>query len=274
MEVTRELGEFAKEAGTIVKEGRQEFAELMTDGFKEMVIKDNSNYKTSFEKKDDANGIINGAKNRLTSKLDELDLYANQTEGIIKNLYEYKMKVTNDTFEIINKTINELGDYDLHNPIHKAFLKGRVLNGKVNFYMTNNTLNTASLGIIIGVINQMSRVRVADEYLENAMDYQNKVNAEIARLNLLKVNMSYIRKVIKEEKNLLQNLSAKFENIIQELTGNVEIEQMSAESRMRVENLFTIAELLNNMIQDTFISKELKVSEKYLSDLAKLKALI
>ena len=39
------------ELGTIFKEGKEELTEIMTDGFKEMVIKGNSDYKTSFEKR-------------------------------------------------------------------------------------------------------------------------------------------------------------------------------------------------------------------------------
>lgn len=45
----RDMFELGKELGEIVRDGSRELREISTDGFKEMVIKGNSDYKTSYE---------------------------------------------------------------------------------------------------------------------------------------------------------------------------------------------------------------------------------
>ncbi|MFT5875280.1 MAG: hypothetical protein ACI8WT_004263 [Clostridium sp.] len=57
--VAKAFGDLGKDLGNLAKESSQELGEIMTEGFTEMVIKDNKNYKTSFEVEENANININ-----------------------------------------------------------------------------------------------------------------------------------------------------------------------------------------------------------------------
>lgn len=62
-----DLWEITKEFGEEMKKSKQEFAELMTDGFNEMVINDKTSWQNSCEIETEANRLIKEAKRAYES---------------------------------------------------------------------------------------------------------------------------------------------------------------------------------------------------------------
>lgn len=97
--VAEAFGELGKDLANLAKDSSQEFGEIMTDGFKEMVIKGNNNYKTSFEVEEEANRKINSANRRYNSAQNDLEKCISSTEDTLVELGKLKIKIQTETID-------------------------------------------------------------------------------------------------------------------------------------------------------------------------------
>ncbi|WP_442596700.1 hypothetical protein [Neobacillus sp. D3-1R] len=272
IQFVKDLGEIASDAKNIVKEGRQEFTEIMTDGFKEMVIKNNNDYKTSFEKKDQAHAIMQGAKSRLNAKFEEVDTYARETEAIITKFYDYKLKITNDAIHSAKITMDNFKQNDWQ---RKIILEATFLQTPINgLSVSKNITKIGLLNLVDDLFVQSRRVQAANEYLEDAKDFKTQVDLEIARLDSLKARMTYIRNVVKDEQRVLDLVNRELEKVTNLLNGLISRDTLSEDDAKTANQFFLITEMLYQFVNEKFVSKDLEVAAKYLQDLAKLERLI
>jgi hypothetical protein len=273
-EFASDMGEIANDVRTLAKESKEEFTELMTDGFKEMVIKDNNDYKSSFEKRDQATAIIANAKSKLNRKVTEVNEYADETEAMMKDFYGQKINITKQVLQTAKATLVDFERYDIKSKINSPLFATINSMGKVNFSLPAINSLTSTLAIINTFMSQARRVKAMDDYLEEAKDYRSEVNYEIARLDSVKAKLQYMREVMKEEQNLLERLIPKLQSASEMMKYYMGKKQLTTDDAKRAENLFKIAEMLHKLITTTFINKNLSVSQKYLDELAELKGLI
>lgn len=83
------------------EDAKAEALEIMTDGVWEMGIKKNSDYKTSFEIKEEAEKKIEDARYAAQKKQMELQTLAKRVDEKIKELYKKKLKMA----DLINRHI-------------------------------------------------------------------------------------------------------------------------------------------------------------------------
>ena len=89
--LTDAVGTFVEDTADIASYTVGGLTELMTDGVKEMFIDGNTNYKTSYELKEEAQNRISNARGRLQSRYDELEkrvkMFNEYAESVMLNYY-------------------------------------------------------------------------------------------------------------------------------------------------------------------------------------------
>lgn len=105
------MREFVKQSDTLageflrtVDDAKDEFHELCTDGFIEMVIKGNSNYKTSFEIRDEADEKIGKARGKYQERCNKFNKYLDALNNRINDLYKKKVEIAKK----LNQTVSTM----------------------------------------------------------------------------------------------------------------------------------------------------------------------
>lgn len=140
--VAKAFGELGKDLGNLAKESTQELGEIMTDGFVEMVIKDNNDYKTSFEVEEEASKKINSANRRYNNAQSNLKKCISNTEGIMAELGKLKIEIQTET---ICNWLKYVGKYQLINYEPKVFKRYENLTNLK--YDNLNKIESQSIGI-------------------------------------------------------------------------------------------------------------------------------
>ena len=160
-------------------ESSQEMTELMTDGFKEMVIKGNSNYKTSFEKKNEADVIIGRAKSRLNDKVKQVQKSNSEIDELLSRQLNMKQKVLKEfLIEFKGKIDSAKRTRHIAEENNCTFNISNI-NAKISNLNVNGCRNIiGTIDNTIGIrtaIAQSNRIQAANEYLEDAKLYKERV---------------------------------------------------------------------------------------------------
>lgn len=180
----------------ISEEAKEEFTELLTDGFYEMVIKGNSDYKTSSEICAEANGIIYEQAERFKKRCVELNEQIENLNIFILELFDKKEKIAQKLDVRINKaeTINSSVKYN-------QWTEPSYVESKSNI----NVL-LRCIGFDETVASISDRKNSAKEYLNDAKDYEVCVSNKIAEMNRVSVQIRAIEQVLLEEQQILEAL--------------------------------------------------------------------
>jgi hypothetical protein len=275
---------FIGELFEMIVEGAQELTELTSVGLYEMVIKDNPNYQTSFEKKERANQIMATVRSKYNSTFEEVKEYYEETDKQIKIHYNYKRSInetliSNDV-ELLKTVEIKLTDINLkkNSSLDVASLLSM---GAITLATKNalgNTIaatfckiNPALFGIytVSGIISQARRIGEANEYLDDVKMRREEINYEIEQLETLKSRLSYIREVIKDERYILQILIDELEIYTLSIKGLL-TKNLENNSLKKIEYYFSIASLIKDTITTTFIDEKGIISDEYSDLLYKL----
>jgi AraC-like DNA-binding protein len=208
-EVGKIFADSGKELGQILSDGRKEFTEIMTDGFKEMVIKGNSDYKTSYEKNSEAGEILYKARRKYDVLFDNVHADILCVETLIDDHYVYKKKLYEEIKSQYGATVEEyITDYHLR---RKAFYSSHSEDSNPFMPAVAAVIGTLGAGLVGGVvgmdlIQQRTRVKQADAHLQEAKKIKAKLELECGRLRVLKTNLAFVEKSIYEERSLIERL--------------------------------------------------------------------
>lgn len=217
----------------ITEEAKEEFSELLTVGFYEMVIKGNSNYKTSSEICSEANRIVYEQTELFKSKCGELNELISNLNKRIVFLYDEKIKlaqvlnIETAKMETVESTIeNNLG-----------------LEPSYSSKMTNINMLMDCIGLN-EIASMSNRISSAKEYLNDAKDYEICISQKIAEMNKITVSIKTVNKYLDEEESILSALS----------------ESVKMKRELEYEK---IAVQLHKMLSEYFLTENCEMNEKY-----------
>ena len=228
-----------------INDDLKEIGEIATDGFKEMVIKGNDDYKTSYEKMEEAELIVEKAKAEYKKSKAELRLKCNSVNSYITQHYYYKEKIYHDVLQKWIKIMKEKKYVKLHKENKLEFEEADIdvaLNNINGFNglsiiqgnpMQFNSFTNLSMGTILPPpikwpSNQRKRIKKANKKLKEAKLYRKKVKNQIAKLNKQKAKLKKIKKTAKDEKRVLSKLEKRLKRLnklIEDYNGNAIKEQ-------------------------------------------------
>lgn len=245
-QMLRELGEVFEESAEEFKELKQHGNELVTNGFHEMVIKGNDDYKTSVEKKKEADGIVSGSlvqsenKNRMLRLL--LDQHARALDShteFLKGLFEWII----GTYEHSSLQDDEI---DLKSFIETRGLKLRFIDFQplVSIDELRDAINVATtessipehdgerarktLSRYFGTgpvwpIVQRARIEAADDYLADAEEFRLRTESrDKEREHLILAAIEIANQRIDEARAIIDVFRARMERSLEksEATSN------------------------------------------------------
>lgn len=250
----------------------EEVKEALTDGFVEMVIKDNNSYQTSYQKIETANAIVNSAKSRYDKNFYKVKKYFDETDELVKNHHKLKQSLQ-DT--VLNKSIMKELEIDLHPGISKRSSTTLLSNIGTSLVVTGFSsiggLNPTSITIAQWVNEKNKRVEDANIYLENSKVYEAKINIEVKKLKSLRSRMKLIRYKINEEAGLLSRLTEKLELIANYQSTILSKEHILAEEKEKFNVLTLIAKAINETITTKFFTDSGDITSEYEKVLENLK---
>jgi hypothetical protein len=280
----RDFYDSVKQLADINKQFGDEMRELITDGFKEIVIKGNSDYNTSYEKNDYTDEIISRASKKIDEVLDDVKKYYDETNSIIAEHNDYKKNIVGAALEKYHIFTIDFAQIKVEipqnyspvinsiNTIAMSFSSVTLLSNIGNVIPGFSMLNPLG-GSIINAFAQRNRVAVANIHLAEAEEYRSKTELQIELLYDLKTRIAYIRNVIADERNVLDKLIAQ----LQKLT--IKLSNISAERSYSVEELkglsssVEIAKAIIDLLSSEFLSNECEITEQYLKATENLKKL-
>ncbi len=239
VDITRAFGELGIGLTKTLVEGASEFGEIMTDGVKEIIIEGNDDYKTSFEKKDLASEINYSASSRLEASEEIFNKKVEKTNLLIMNNLEHKKRLLIMVGEKIDSNY-------LDNGLIKHIYTNQI--ASINF---DDKLKF-SLAAKVGSLGKKIRKDIANDYLNNAINFSAEVDVEISKINTLIAVLEGIEKQISEEQEILLI----FEEALKK-NKNIALE----------ESYRLLEEMIKNEILDEFGN----VSNKYLNEFNRLK---
>ena len=193
-EVIKNSDTSAGELLRIIDDGKEEIKEVCTDGFNEMVIKGNTDYKTSFEIKEEADEKIAKSKTEFEKIYNYFNIYIEELNNRINTLYEKKIELA----KMINKTV-------MYMPNMPQITLENVT-PEYNYKPSTVTIIKKIYGI-----DDMSDIRgrkqSAEEYLEDAKDYEVEVAKKIAEIYRVKLILDSININLSEEEILILELN-------------------------------------------------------------------
>lgn len=230
----------------IVDDTKEEFTELMTEGFVEMVIKGNSDYKTSFEIRDEADKIVAKQVERYKDKCKELNKVLSKLNDHITSLYEKKVKLA----ELVNVQVGKKQGVS-NNINYKSWMKPTYISTQSNMTRLCDMIGVNSFS------SQMDRKNRANEYLEDARDYEVYVSGKIAEMNYIKANANAIEQFLQEEDKMLEaleksmNMHRKLEyNKIARQLENLIVQYVLNDSGEKNESYLVALNQLDNLCRD------------------------
>ena len=182
------------EACQIIDDAKKEFFELCTEGFAEMVIKGNKDYKTSFKIREEADSKIGEAMCRYGERCCAFNQYLKELNDFINRLYEDKAKLA----QRLGKRIKTL-------PVIPAY--ERTMDAPKYSY-TSSTIDRicTCMGLREG-FDIKNRKDSAREYLEDARDYEVEVLGQISKINRAQVFLDTVRAELEEERMIVDALN-------------------------------------------------------------------
>ena len=176
---------------------KNDFQEITTDGVKEIVIKGNDNYKTSSELRDEANSIIHNASQKLNDTLEK-------TKAMIVSLNNNNEKLQKKRICLLGSykdpeiSINDLRESKFATPIKKPEYH----------WDPNDEYIFGGIRALPEPLARSERVMEAKKFHEQAQDYSVQVDAELARLHSIQTQVLVIENAIKEENQVLDILGS------------------------------------------------------------------
>lgn len=228
----------------ISEEAKEEFTELLTDGFYEMVIKGNSDYKTSSEICAEANGIIYEQAERFKKRCVELNEQIENLNIFILELFDKKEKIAQKLDVRINKaeTINSSVKYN-------QWTEPSYVESKSNI---NVLLRCIGFDETLASISD--RKNSAKEYLNDAKDYEVCVSNKIAEMNRVSVQIRAIEQVLLEEQQILEALE----------------ESIRMDRHLQYDK---IADQLHKMISRYVLEEDCRMNKTYVDAMQEIKRL-
>lgn len=264
----KDMFSLGKELFDVLDEGRKEFKELMTDGFKEMVIKGNNDYKTSFEKRDEANRIISSARSRYNRTFQEVEAALHLVQQQIKHHYQFKLekyKQLHSTYAAdIEKYVQQYElkkkeyeqsylSFDQHNlsfPIFSSSIAGFVSHKRID-------------QMLFELAEQRKRVKEADYMLEEARRIRAELDLECEKLKRLQSNLSLVEKTINEERSLIERLLHPMVEKMQHTKGMLSSTVNTREQLEEIERAIQIIKLLEKTLITQFLGDNSKITQQY-----------
>lgn len=248
--ITEKIKEKVKKDGGLIgdcvklaDDTKEEFTELMTDGFAEMVIKGNTNYKTSFEIRNEADKIVALQAERYQNKCKELNSVLSNLNEHISDLYKKKIELA--------KRVNvQVGNKQAISSrvCYQSWMEPTYVETKSNMSMLCNMMGLTNITSIA------DRKNSAKEYLDDAKDYKVYVSKKIAEMNRIKANVNTIEQSLQEEDKMLEALE----------------KSMDMHRKLEYEK---IAKQLENLIVQYILNENGKKNETYLAALNQLESL-
>lgn len=224
-----------------IDEAKEEFFELCTEGVVEMVVKGNSDYKTSFEIRDEAEKKIGDARRRYRDKRDHFNKYLENLNNQINELYKRKVEIA--------KTLNrEAGDRP-----NMPRVTG-TLYAPSYTYKPSTISRLCEYSGFVGMPDVKGRKESANEYLEDAKDFEVEVHGKIAEINKVQAYLDTIKMNLEEEEKLICALE----------------ESLKMKRSLKYNK---IAEQLHILISEYILDSGGKKNDKYMEAIAMLKKL-
>ncbi|TLS54106.1 hypothetical protein FE782_01815 [Paenibacillus antri] len=273
----REMFDLGKEFGQILSDGRKELTEIMTDGFKEMVIQGKSDYKTSFEKREEASGIISSARSRYNDTFKEVEAKIKQTEKLVEAHYAYKGekydKLKSDYAPTVKKYIARMEFERRERGANTATVVGTLFAASVAssaLTMATRVNPVAFLGgvLLTDLISQRKRVREANEMLDEAREYRARIDAECEKLRKVKSNLTYIEMSVNEERKLIDRLLKPLELKMRETAKILGSKNPSQRELEEATQAIAIIQLLEQTLTTQFLQGNAEITRQY-KDLTK-----
>lgn len=273
----------SKELIDIFDQGFKEIGECATDGFKEIVIKGNSNYQTSYEKRDQANWIIASAQESLKSKIEEVNKSIQTTDGLLKKHYNFKRDIMEGNLKETQQVLSAFIEMDIKNliisePVRKNI---EVLKTAVNTQSSAAAVPSfASLGSSLGIFRilesaylQSKRVEAANQYLEDARDYQSQARLQVEELEMVNTKMAFIHNSINDERRMLDVLLSKLGELTDQTRQNLTKGSFTPNEADEAQAIWEIAEAIKESCVSIMLNDKLELSDQYLKAIKKLKIL-
>ena len=237
--ITKAVGELGVGLTKVAVESSAELGEIMTDGFNEMVIKDNKGYETSYEIKKKAENKMALAKGRWNSSRSNALKKIEQTKSNISKSYNNKRELAIKIGENIGKqnlSIINTETIRISEPFCAEF------NKKFEFFLSTN----------VGILGIGARKKIANEYLDDAQEYSIAINERIAKLDRGLVLLQKIDYQIIEEKKLLAILE----------------KALIAQKNINYNNAY---EIIKDMLKNEISDENGSISSQYIKDFERLK---
>lgn len=192
-EIVKQSDTLAGELLRTVDDAKDEFHELCTYGFVEMVIKGNSDYKTSFEIKEEADEKIGEARRRYQDRCYEFNKYLDSLNTRINDLNKKKVEIARQ----LNQTVNSMPDM----PRIAGFTDSP------SYSYKPSTISMLCEYSGMGRVSDIKgRKDSANRYLEDAKDFEVEISGKIAEINRTEAFLDTIKMNLDEEEMMLDAL--------------------------------------------------------------------
>ncbi|MDE3839071.1 hypothetical protein C0966_06770 [Bacillus methanolicus] len=260
----RDLWQTAKEIAYITKQTADEIKEIATDGFKEIVIKGNSNYKTSYEKRDEVNQIVTCAESSYRNVVNDVMSVYYRVMSLVEDHYRYKSSVLE---RILKEYVPSVARFTAFMEQKKLDLQNYVFSSgfsnSLDLKLMNNFTSALGFEFLGDFLRQRKRVAEADEMLEEAKKYRAELHLEMEKLRYIKANLTLIEKHIKEERTLIERLTNPIEIVIiriKNLEGRNVFDQKEIKE---AENVVEIFKLFEKILTTRFVNNDGQITNEY-----------
>lgn len=193
-EIVKQSDTLAGELLRTVDDAKDELYELCTDGFVEMVIKGNSDYKTSFEIKEEADERIGESRRQYQKKCCEFNKYLDKLNNRINDMYKKKVEIARR----LNQTVSNMPNM----PKISGFVDSP------SYSYKPSTISMLCEYSGIGSVSDIKgRKNSANEYLEDAKDFEVEIFGKIAEISRIEAFLDTIELNLDEEELMLDALN-------------------------------------------------------------------
>jgi hypothetical protein len=263
----KELFETAKYIVDITKETKEEIGEILTDGFKEIVIKGNNDYKTSHEKRDEAYNIVYNAESKYERVYKDVSNTYEKVSNLLKEHHSYKVNLYGEIKQVqaplINEYINKLDNIKRTTKAKEGKLSFTDVSFLSNIGSNIMPMSQNNLDFFRGSILRRKRVEEANGLLEDARTIRAEINAECEKLNRVKSNLQLVNKTIEEERSLIERFVKPYKDKIMNMGEILDHGNFTNENVIDIENSINILMLLEKTLTTQFLQDEAKITNQY-----------
>lgn len=262
----KEIFSLGKELGEILSDGRKELTEIMTDGFKEMVIKGNNDYKTSFEKKDEAKSIVANARSKYNTAFDEVQAKFVQVQQMVDQHYQFKVEMYNRIKQEHSSTVEKyIKKYEMKKKEFELSYAAQGSPFNAAALAVAAKFATGSLPVLAGMdlLSQRKRVQEADDFLDDAKEIRAKLNLECEKLRKIKSNLILVEEAIKEERKLIGRLLGPLEEKMSQLEKILKSFVKKKTQMKEAEDAISIIKLLEQTLTTQFLQDKAVITKQY-----------